>query len=239
VKLPDSSAEHFTERLDGLIVPGQAEKYLRYFKTGPGEYAEGDEFIGVPMGKLFGLAKEFIEMTPDQIELLLESPIHESRAGGLSVMDKQARLKRTTQERREALYELYMRRLDRVNNWDLVDVACPHVVGGYLFKRSHRPLYDLAVSPDMWARRTAIVSTSFFIRKDQLDDTFAIAELLLTDDQDLIHKASGGWLREAGRHDRERLVSFLDQHAAAMPRTMLRYSIEHFDKEDRTRYLSM
>ena len=182
------------------------------------------------MGQVFALAKEFIEMPPEEIEKLLGSPIHEVRAGGLSIMDKQARRKRTPESRRKELFDLYLRRTDRINNWDLVDVACPYVVGGYLSDKPRDVLYELARS-NMWERRTAIVSTSFFIRQGDVDDTFRIAEVLLDDQEDLIHKAAGGWLREAGKKDHGlRSERFLDEHAATMPRTMLRYAIEHLDE---------
>jgi 3-methyladenine DNA glycosylase AlkD len=124
----------------------------------------------------------------------------------------------------------YMRRTDRINNWDLVDVACPHVVGGYLSDKPRDALYELARSDNMWERRTAIVSTSLFIRQGDVDDTFRIAEVLIDDQEDLIQKATGRWLREAGKKDRRRLRTFLDRHAATMPRTMLRYAIEHLDE---------
>jgi hypothetical protein len=144
-----ANAERFVERLHAHRSPEQREKYRRYFKLGEGEYGEGDEFVGVRMGQVFALAKEFIEMPPDEIEKLLESPIHEVRAGGLSIMDKQARRKRTPESRRKELFDLYMRRTDRINNWDLVDVACPHVVGGYLSDKPRDALYELARSDNM------------------------------------------------------------------------------------------
>ena len=233
------SAERFVERLEAHRSPEQREKYRRYFKLGEGEYGEGDEFVGVPMGRVFALAKEFVGMPPDEIEELLESPIHEVRAGGLSIMDKQARRKRTPEGRRKELFDLYVRRTDRINNWDLVDVACPYVVGGYLSDKPRDVLYELARSENMWERRTAIVATSYFIRQGDVDDTFLIAEALLDDREDLIHKAAGGWLRAAGKKDRGRLRTFLDAHAATMPRTMLRYAIEHLEEDERKHYLGM
>jgi 3-methyladenine DNA glycosylase AlkD len=159
--------------------------------------------------------------------------------GGVSVMDWQARGRRTTAQRRKELFDLYLRRHDRINNWDLVDRAAPYVVGGYLFDTPRDILYELARFGTIWERRTAIVSTYYFIRQGDLDDTFAIAALLLDDDQDLIHKATGGWLREAGKKDPQRLLRFLDDYAAAMPRTALRYAIEHLPTEQREHYLGM
>jgi len=185
------------------------------------------------------LAKEFMDMPLSQVEKLLESPIHEARTGGVSIMDFQARNKKTTDDRRKELFDLYIRRHDRINNWDLVDRSAPYVVGGYLFDKPRKILYKLAGSKNMWERRTAIVSTYFFIRKGDLDDTFTIAEMLLHDKEDLIHKAAGGWLRATGTKGRPRLVAFLDKYAATMPRTMLRYAIEHFDKKHRDYYLNL
>ena len=233
------SAEQFIERLEAHRSPDELKKIQRYFKSGEGQYGEGDEFMGVRMGQVFALAKEFIALPPGEIEKLLESPIHEVRAGGLSIMDKQARSRKTPQSRRKELFDLYLRRMDRINNWDLVDVCAPYVVGGYLFDKPRDVLYKLARSKNLWERRTAIVSTFYFIRQGEVEDTFKIAEILLNDDQDLIHKATGGWVREAGTKDPERLLSFLDQHAATMPRTALRYAIEHLDKEQRSHYLGL
>lgn len=235
--LSSISASRFVERLEAYRSPQELEKIQRYFKSGKGEYGEGDVFMGVRMGQVFALAREFIEMPPEQIEVLLDSPIHEVRAGGLSIMDKQARRKKTPEARRKELFDLYIRRMDRINNWDLVDVSCPYVVGGYLFDKPRDLLYEMARSSNVWERRTAIVSTSYFIRHGDVDDTFRIATMLLDDQHDLIHKATGGWLRAAGTKGRSRLERFLDEHATTMPRTMLRYAIEHFDKPQRDQYL--
>lgn len=191
------------------------------------------------MRDIFALAKTFIDLDPDQIERLLASPVHEVRVGAVSVMDFQARRSTTPADRREALYELYLRRHDRINNWDLVDRAAPSVVGGYLYDRSREPLYELARSADVWERRTAIVATYHFIQRGQLEDTFAVGELLVDDGHDLVQKAVGGWIREAGKRDVPRLRAFLDAHAATMPRTTLRYAIEHLDPDERRHYLDL
>lgn len=232
------TAELFVERLWKLQSDEELAKIQRYFKSGKGQYGEGDKFIGVRMGQLFALAKEFVAMPPLEIEKLLQDNIHEIRAGALSIMDKQARIKKTPESRRKELYELYIRRHDRINNWDLVDVSCIYVVGGYLFDKPRDILYQLAVSANMWERRTAIVSTAYFLKYGQVDDTFKIAEILLHDEQDLIHKAVGGWIRQAGKNKhRARLLEFLDQFAATMPRTMLRYAIERLDDAQRKHYM--
>jgi hypothetical protein len=233
------TAVEFVKRLKTYRSPEELKKIKRYFKTGAGEYGEGDEFMGVGMGQVFALAKEFIEMPPDEIEKLLDSTIHEVRVGAVSIMDWQARSKKTREERRKELFDLYLRRHDRINNWDLVDRSAPYVVGGYLFDKSRDVLYVLARSKNVWERRTAIVSTYYFIRKGEVADTFKIAEMLLNDNHDLIHKATGGWLREAGKKDPRKLLSFLDKYAATMPRMALRYAIEHLDKKQRDHYLGM
>ena len=233
------SAGQFVEKMMTYRSPDELKKIQRYFKTGEGQYGEGDVFMGLRMGQVFALAEEFIAMPPEEIEKLLESPIHEVRAGALSIMDKQARSKKTPDSHRKELFDLYLRRADRINNWDLVDLGAPYVVGGYLFDKPRDILYKLARSENIWERRTAIVSTSYFIRQGDVADTFRIAEMLLNDDHDLIHKATGGWLREAGKKDRQKLLGFLEQYAATMPRTLLRYAVEHLDHEQRDHYLSM
>lgn len=197
------------------------------------------EPVGVRMAQVFALAKEYMDMPPEEIEKLLESPIHAVRAGAVSIMDWQARSKKTSDARRKELFDLYVRRHDRIDNWDLVDRSAPYVVGGYLFDKPRAILYKLARSKNLWERRTAIVATYYFIRQGDLDDTFKIAEVLAHDPEDLVQKAVGGWVREAGKKDLKKLLSFLDKYAATMPRTMLRYAIEHLDKDQREHYLGM
>src|SRR5262245_15325507 len=233
------TAVEFIKKLKTYRLPEELKKIQRYFKTGAGEYGEGDEFIGVRMGQVFTLAKEFIETPPGEIEKLLESPIHEVRVGAVSIMDWQARSKKIREGRTKELFDLYISRHDRINNLDLVDRSAPYVVGGYLFDKPRSILYKLARSKNVWERRTAIVSTYYFIRLGDVTDTFKIAEMLLNDDHDLIHKATGGWLREAGKKDQKKLLSFLDKYAATMPRTALRYAIEHLDKKQRDHYMDM
>ena len=235
------TALKFIEHIEKYRSPVEAMKLMRYFKTGEGQYGEGDVFMGVRMGQIFEMAKAYIHMPLEEIEVLLQSPIHEIRTGALSIIDKQARSKKTTLDQRKLLYELYLRNTHRINNWDLVDICAPHVVGGYLYV-SGEPrdvLYDLAVSENIWERRTAIVATGHFIRKGDIEDTFRIAELLLNDREDLIHKATGWMLRSAGQVNRPQLQKFLDKYAATMPRTLLRYSIEHFDKPLRSHYMGL
>jgi 3-methyladenine DNA glycosylase AlkD len=191
------------------------------------------------MRQIFALAKQFIDMPPHEIETLLKSPSHQVRVGAVSIMDWQARNKNTPEERRKELFDLYISHHDRINNWDLVDRCAPYVVGRYLSDKPRDILYKLARSDSQWERRTATVATYYFIRQGDVDDTFKIAELLVHDPHDLVQKAVGGWVREAGKKNLPKLLSFLDSYAATMPRTMLRYAIEHLDKAQREHYLSM
>lgn len=232
------TAEQFIKRLKAHRSAAELKKIQRYFKSAEGEYAAGDKFIGVRMGQVFALAKEFIEMPLDEIEKLLESPIHEARAGALSIMGQQARRKKTSDEHRKELFDLYIRRHDRVNNWDLVDLGALYVVGIYLVGQPRDILYKLARSKNIWERRTAIVGTGQLIRNGEVADTFKIAEILLKDEHDLIHKGTGWMLRAAGDVDQKRLLSFLDKHAATMPRTLLRYAIEKLDPKKRAHYMN-
>jgi 3-methyladenine DNA glycosylase AlkD len=238
-KPSELTAAAFIARLQKLKSATELKKYQRYFKFGEGQYAHGDKFIGVRMGSVFNLAKEFIDMPPAEISKLLKSDIHEARAGATSIMDKQARSKKITPERRTDLYEVYMKNLKGINNWDLVDLGAPFVVGSYLFGKKRDVLYKMAKSKNMWERRTAIISTLYFIRQRDVADTFKIAALLVGDREDLIHKAVGGALRFAGDVDKRRLSAFLEKHAAGMPRTMLRYAIEHFRKAQREYYMGL
>jgi 3-methyladenine DNA glycosylase AlkD len=234
------SAKQFIERLKALQSDDELKKHQRYFKFVPDDQNADDYFIGVRMGSIFELGKEFSEMPIAEIEKLMECPIHEVRVGALSIMGQCAKGKKCSESRLKELYDLYIRRHDRINNWDLVDLAAYYVVGRYLADKQRDILYKLARSKNMWERRTAVVATAHFIMKlKQVDDTFEIAEILVNDKEDLVHKGTGWMLRAAGDVDRERLLSFLNKHAATMPRVLLRYSIEKFDKNQRDHYLNM
>ena len=198
-----------------------------------------DAILGVRMGQVFALAKEFIDMPLDEVEKLLESSIHEARVGAVSIMDFQARSKKTTDGRRRELFDLYIRRHDRIDTWDLVDRSAPNVVGSYLFDKPRKILYKLARSSRMAERRTAIVSTLYFIGKGDVEDALKLSGMLLEDSDDLIQKAVGWALRYAGDKDRQRLLSFLDQYAASMPRVTLRYATEHLEKKQRVHFMGM
>lgn len=223
----------FLGQLQALRSDEELKKYERYF---PVASRDGDIFIGVRMGDVFKLAKANMDMPLEEIEKLLESPIHEARVGAVSIMDYQARSKKTSSEHRKELYDLYLRRHDRINTWDLVDRSAIYVVGGYLVDKPRDDLYRLARSRNMTERRTAIVATMYFSMRGSTTDTFRIAEILLGDKEDLIHKATGWALRTAGGKE---LLEFLDTHAAEMPRVMLRYAVEKLPVDQRTYYMKM
>lgn len=219
--------------------PSDAEFLQRFFKTGEGQYGAGDVFIGVRVPQVRQVAKQFKDSSLQDIEALLESPIHEVRLCAVIIMTLEA--KKADQAKRKKLYDLYLRRSDRINNWDLVDLSCREVVGGYLLLRPQEQgiLKKLAKSDLIWDRRIAMISTWRFMREGQLDQTFEIAQLLLEDKQDLMHKAVGWMLRDAGDRDGTRLRDFLTKHIVHIPRTALRYAIEHFDPEERQYFLKL
>ncbi len=207
------------------------------FETKLEALRSADGSIG--MGRIFALAKEDMAMEPGQIELLLESPLHEARVGAVSIMDWQARSKKTTAERRQELFELYVRRHDLIDTWDLVDRSAIWVVGEYLVDKPRDVLYRLARSELPMERRTAILSTYAFIRRGDVEDALHISEWLVNDPDDLVQKAVGWMLREVGKKDPKRHAAFLRAHAATMPRVMLRYAIEKLPAADRTRYMGL
>ena len=234
------TARHFIDALKTKQSDSELIKHQRYFRFDPGKQSKDDYFIGIRMGDVFKLAREFVDMPTSEIEKLMESPIHEVRAGAMSIMGQCAKGKKCSDERLKELSDLYLRRHDRINNWDLVDLAAYYVVGKYLQDKPRDVLYKLARSKNRWERRTAIVATAHFILKQRsVDDTFAIAEILVNDKDDLVNKGTGWMLRAAGDKDRQRLLAFLDKYAATMPRVLLRYSIENLDKRLRDKYLNL
>jgi 3-methyladenine DNA glycosylase AlkD len=222
-------------KLHALASPEVAAVSARFFKTGPGQYGQGDTFIGVRVPDLRKLARECRALPLSETDALLHSPVHEERLLALLILV--LGLSKCEADHWKAVYDLYLGNTQFVNNWDLVDSSAPAIVGGYLRDKPRQPLVRLAKSQSLWERRIAIVATQHFIRLDQFEDTLTISRLLLGDKEDLIHKATGWMLREVGERDETALVSFLDEHAATMPRTMLRYAIEKFTTEKRERYL--
>jgi len=229
------TARQFIEQLSKMKTKADLEKNSRFFRD---EGKGTSKILGIRMGKLFALAKNFSTLNLDEVEVLLENQYYEVRMGAACIMDFQARNKKTTPERKKELFELYIRRHDCIDNWDLIDRSAGYVVGSYLLDRPRAILYKLAKSKNIWERRTAIVSTSYFQRHGDIDDTFKIAEILVDDKHDLIQKAVGSWIREAGKKDKKRLIDFLDNYAAVMPRTMLRYAIEKLERKQREFFLN-
>lgn len=227
-----ATAKEFIKALTSLRSTAK-EDNSRYYK----DESEGNEFLQVRMADIFSLALEFSPMAGAEIELLLDSKYYEVRLGAVSIMDFMARDKHTPEQTRKELFELYINRHDCINNWDLVDRSAPYVVGGYLADKDRSVLYQLARSKNPWERRTAIVSTYYFIRQNDVADTFKIAALLVHDKHDLVNKAVGSWVREAGKKAPLQLLAFLDQYAATMPRVTLRYAIEKLKKKQREEYL--
>jgi len=200
----------------------------------------GQDYSGeIPKREIFSLAKEY-QLTPVfEVVKLLKDESENHRLGAVSILDWKARNKKTPKEEKEEIYSAYLDHHKWIDNWGLVDRAAPYVVGGYLYDKDRKPLYDLAKSKNPMERRTAMVSTYYFIRKNEIKDTFKIAEILVNDTDENVQKAVGSWVREAGKRNEEALKNFLNQHAISMPRITLRYAIEKFDKETREYYLNM
>jgi 3-methyladenine DNA glycosylase AlkD len=222
-------------RLESLADEPTAGILRRFFKTGPGEYGQDDRFRGIRVPVLRKLCREFRHAGVEVISELLESPWHEDRMLALLLLIE--RYRASSESSREALYEFYCTRTDRVNNWDLVDLSAPCVVGRHLHTRDRSRLYRFAESTSLWERRIAIVSTFHFIRNNDFSDTIALAERLLADPEELLHKATGWMLREVGKRDQPLLEAFLDHYATIMPRTALRYAIERLPEDERRAYL--
>jgi 3-methyladenine DNA glycosylase AlkD len=217
--------------------PARAEVNRRFFKTGPGQYGEGDLFLGVTVPDTRKLVRRFATMPIAEAEELLQSPIHEERLLALLILVR--KYQRGDVAERKEIFELYLRNTARVNNWDLVDLSAEHIIGGQLFGRSTALLDRLAKSRSLWERRIAMLATFYFIRRGEFEPTLRIAKRLLGDEHDLIHKAVGWMLREVGNRDLETEERFLREHAATMPRTMLRYAIEKFPEAKRGELMRM
>jgi 3-methyladenine DNA glycosylase AlkD len=216
--------------------PSRVAVLQRFFRTQPGQYAEGDRFIGVTVPAIRGLTRRFSNAPLQEIDALLHSPIHEARLLALLLMVRGFRAGDERQRRR--IYDLYLARTSRINNWDLVDSSAPQIVGAWLADRSRAPLRKLARSESLWERRMAIIATHYFVRHADVTDTFRIAEILIDDRHDLIHKAVGWMLREAGKRRPRAERRFLASRHLRMPRTMLRYAIEKFPERERRAYLT-
>lgn len=220
--------------LENAHVPGH--KASTFFKTGTGQYAEHDTFIGVTIPDLRKISKNFLDLTFAELTSLLNTQVNEKRFLALLILIHQ--YEQATPQQQEQIYQFYINNRQHVNNWNLVDASAHLIVGAYLLDKNKDILIELSQSASLWDRRIAIVSTWYFIRKNDLAWTFKIALLLINDKQDLIHKAVGWMLREAGKRDHNALTDFLDQNIHMMPRTMLRYAIEKFQEKTRKMYLN-
>ena len=225
---------HRTFQASGNV--NNAAHAQRFFKTGIGEYGEGDQFLGIRVPVIRHFIKQYRHLQIDALHSFIQSPYHEERLFGLlSLVD---RYKRGDEQQKRLVYRTYLDNMDHVNNWDLVDGSAHLIVGPHLQDRSRKPLYKLAKSRNLWRRRIAIMSTYHYIRQDEFDDTMEIATLLLDDKEDLIHKATGWMLREVGNRDRQVQEEFMHRYYKNMPRTMLRYAIEKFPERRRKAYLN-
>ena len=213
----------------------KAQVLQRFFKTGPGQYGEGDIFLGISVPDLRSLVRQNKDARLSDIKQLIKSKFHEERV--LALMMLVQAYSKGDEAQKKSIYELYLKSTKFINNWDLVDVSAPHIVGHYLSDKSKEPLYGLAKSESLWERRIAIIATACFIRRGEFADTLRISKLLLSDKEDLIHKAVGWMLREVGNRDLASEERFLIAHYKRMPRTMLRYAIEKFPEPRRQMYL--
>ena len=221
-----------TSELQALTNAEKREIFPRFFKAGKGEYGEGDRFLGVTVPNIRAIAKLHKDISIEEIRELIQSEWHEVRLCALSIMVEKS--KKKDEALRKELFNLYLSQTKRINNWDLVDLSCRFIIGEYLLDKSRDILYQLAQSSLLWDNRIAIVSTYAFIRKGQLEDTYALSDLMMQHSHDLMHKAIGWMLREAGKRNPERLYDYVMSHRADMPRTMLRYAIEKFSPKERT-----
>lgn len=231
-------AETVEGELNALGSPEKARHLSRFFKTGPGQYGEGDQFIGVRVPEQRRIAKRYNGISMEEIKYLLVSPIHEHRLIGLLILVERFSTSGNAEVQRE-IVEFYRAHLDRVNNWDLVDLSAPKILGEYLLRNpDERPiLFTMVQSPNIWERRVSVLATWPMIKRNQFNEFLGLAERLLTDTHDLMHKAVGWMLREVGKVDLVILENFLEKRACAMPRTMLRYAVERMEQERRRHFM--
>jgi 3-methyladenine DNA glycosylase AlkD len=230
------NARAIERRLRALGDPDRAKHSLRFFRTGPGEYGEGDRFLGLTVPIIRAEARTFKDAPLEALEALLQSPWHEARLTALVILV--GRHEHGDEKEREAIHRLYLRNTHRINNWDLVDCSAAQIVGAHLGDGNRSLLARLARSSSLWERRIAMIATFEFIRHNDFADALRIAAILVGDAHDLIHKACGWMLREIGKRDRAAEEKFLRKYASRMPRTMLRYAIERFPERLRKQYLA-
>jgi 3-methyladenine DNA glycosylase AlkD len=221
--------------LENLSNHAQAKILSRFFKTGKGEYGEGDKFLGIKVPVSRNIAKKFKDLELEEIQELINSSIHEERLIALFILTEQYR--KATEQKKRIIYDFYLKNIRRVNNWDLVDLSAERIMGDYLLARDKKILFKLARSKNLWEKRIAIMSTFKFIKNGLFETTLEISNMLLKDEHDLIHKAVGWMLREIGNRNLAFEEKYLKKHYKTMPRTMLRYAIEKFPEQKRQAYL--
>ena len=228
-----SDLRKFTDKEKAILLQ-------RFFKTGKGEYGEGDVFLGITVPKQRQIAKKYALLSITDLQTLLNSKIHEERLTALLILVSQYKKadKNKDEKQKEIIFNFYLKNTKNINNWDLVDLTAPNIVGNYLLDKDKSILYKLAISDNFWERMISIISTFAFIRNSYFKDAIKLSEILLKDKHDLIHKAVGWALREIGKKDLNSLIAFLDKHYKSMPRTMLRYSIEKLSETQRKYYLN-
>ncbi len=216
--------------------PEKAKILSGFFKTGKGQYGEGDVFLGLTVPEQRLLAKKYQDLSIDDIGELIQNKIHEYRLVALLILVQ--KFNSANQEQKKKIFEFYVEHKDQVNNWDLVDLSADKIIGAWLINKDKKLIYNLANSENLWDKRIAMISTFYFIKKNKFEDALKIAEILIDDKHDLIQKAVGWMLREIGKRNQEIEEKFLDKHYKIMPRTMLRYSIERFDEQKRKHYMN-
>ena len=228
-------ANFIINELQSVGTPAKAAHLQKYFKTGPGQYGEGDVFIGVVVPHTRSIAKANIKTPLTEIRILLKSKYHEARLCALLILTE--RFKKAVEKERKEIFDFYLKNTSCINNWDLVDLSCTTIVGMYLLNKDRKILYELADSKCLWEQRIAVVSTYAFIREYEFYDILELSKKLLTHKHDLMHKAVGWMLREVGKRSRRTLTDFLEEYATKLPRTSLRYAIEHYPEPERLYFL--
>jgi len=231
-----NSLKEFKKEFKSKADPKTAKNLQWFFKTKKGEYGEGDVFCGIKVPEIRETAKKYQDLSLSDVQQLIKSKIHEERLAALLILI--FKFQKADVREREKIFDFYLKNTRYINNWDLVDLSAPRIVGGYLLDKPRNILYQLAKSKNLWEKRIAIISTCWFMKENQLKDTFKISKILLHDEHDLIHKAVGWMLREAGKKSIIEEEAFLKKYYKKMPRTTLRYAIEKFPEKKRKMYLS-
>mgnify|MGYP001560365368 CR=1 FL=1 len=226
-------------KLQKAADPERAKNLSWFFKTGKGEYGEGDKFLGITVPKLREISKKYQDLELKDLQKLLDNKFHEYRLSALMILRfKYSSYAKASEDKQKSIVKFYLKNTKKINNWDLVDLSCHYILGNWLLDKDRRILYKLARSKNLWEKRIAVISTFAFIREKQFSDTIKISGILMNDKHDLIHKAVGWALREIGKKDKRTEINFLDKYYKAMPRTMLRYAIEKFSDKERKFYLA-